>query len=282
VVGLRKIILRKLSFAFVLLYFLFSFYNCLGEEKTILNNGDFEAGRLRAWSVEGSAKVVKTYVVWGEISQIEATDFPAAAPHSGEYFLVLGNENVTGTISQSVKIHENSTRAEISFWYSCTPTTGSKLSFWINNEEGMPVRSVNFIGTMAWKEFTYSIDPKYFGQKLTIGFQGEGITNYQAMADERITYECLMLLDDISLIVEEPISTSTPTTTTTSTKITTTTPLTETPPSRTGPPIELFLKAPGPFEIAIILLVSWTPIAIAVLYRSKKIREQKKHVKVNN
>jgi len=266
----------------VLLYFLFSFCNCLGEEKSILSNGDFEVGRLKAWGVEGEAKVVKTYVVWGEILQMEATDFPAAIPHSGEYFLVLGNENVTGTISQSFKIHKNATWAEISFWYSCTPTTGSKLSFWINNEEGMPVRSVNFIGTMAWKEFTYAIDPKYFDQKLTIGFQGEGITNYQAMADERITYECLMLLDDVSLIVDEPISPPTSTTTTTSTKIKTTTPLTETPPSRTGPPIELFLKAPSPFEIAIILLVSWTPIAIAVLYRSKKIREQKKHVKANN
>ncbi|OGD53525.1 hypothetical protein A3K80_07090 [Candidatus Bathyarchaeota archaeon RBG_13_38_9] len=254
----------------------------MGEEKSILTNGDFEAGRLRAWGVEGPAKVVKTYIVWGNISQMEATDFPAAVPHSGEYFLVLGDENVAGTISQSVKIHENATRAVISFWYSCTPTTGSKLSFWINDEEGMPVRSVNFIGIMAWKELTYVIDPKYFGQKLTIGFQGEGITNYQAMADERMRYECLMLLDDVSLIVDEPISTPTSTATTTSTKITTTTPLTETPPSRTGPPIGLFLKAPGPFEIAIILLVSWTPIAIAVLYRSRKMREQKSRVKVNS
>ena len=279
---LRKIIIT-ISFAFVLLNFLFSFSNCLGEEKSILSNGDFEAGRLRTWGVEGPAKVVKTYVVWGEILEMEdATDFPAAAPHSGEYFLVLGDDSDPGTISQSVKIHENATRAVISFWYSCTPTTGSKLSFWINDEEGMPLRTVNFIGTMAWKEFTYGIDPKYFGQKLTIGFQGEGITNYQAMAEDRITYECLTLIDDVSLIVDEPISPPTPTTTTTSTKITTTRPLTEAPPSRTGPPMELFLKAPGPFEIAIILLVSWTPIAIAVLYRSRKMREQKRHVKVND
>ncbi len=274
--GLRKIILITISFAFVLLIFLSSFYNCLGEEKSILNNGDFETGTLRAWGVEGQVKIVKTYVIWGEISQMEATEFPAAAPHSGEYFLVLGNENVTGTISQSVKIHENATRATISFWYSCTPTTGSKLRFWINDEEGIPVRSVNFIGTMAWKEFTYSIDPKYFGQKLTMRFQGEGIINYQAMADERIKYQCLMLLDDVYLIVNQPITPTTSTTTTTSTKIETTTSLTETPPSRTGPPIELFLKAPGPFEITIILLVSWTPIAIAILYRSRKMREQKK------
>jgi hypothetical protein len=62
----------------------------------------------------------------------------------------------------------------------------------------------------------------------------------------------------------------------------TTTPLIETPPSRTGPPIELFLKAPGPFEIAIILLVSLTPIAIAALYRSRKIRGQKKYATKNN
>jgi hypothetical protein len=277
VVGLRKIILIKISFAFVLLNFLFSLSNCYGEEKSILNNGDFEAGRLRAWSVEGPAKVVKTYVVWGEISEIEdATDFPAAGPHSGEYFLVLGDDGDPGTISQNFKIHENATRAVISFWYSCTPTTGSKLNFRINDEEGMTLRTVNFVGTMAWKKFTYTIDSKYFGQKLTIGFQGEGITNYQAMAEDRMTYECLMLLDDVSLIVDEPISTQTPTKTTASTKITTTTPLNEGPPSRTGPPIELFLKAPGPFEIAILLFVSWTPIAIAVLYRSRKMREQKK------
>jgi hypothetical protein len=282
VLGLRKIII-KISFAFVLLNFLFSFSNCLGEEKSILNNGDFEAGRLRTWSVEGPAKVVETYVVWGEISEMEdATDFPAAGPHSGEYFLVLGDDSDPGTISQSVKIHENATRAVISFWYSCTPTTGSKLSFWINDEEGIPLRTVNFIGTMAWKEFTYGIESKYFGQKLTIGFQGEGITNYQAMAEDRMTYECLTLLDDVSLIVDEPISPPTPTATTTSTKIMTTTPLIETPPSRTGPPIELFLKAPGPFEIAIILLVSLTPIAIAALYRSRKIRGQKKYATKNN
>lgn len=266
----------------MLLNFLFSFSNCLGEEKSILSNGDFEAGRLRAWSVEGPAKVVETYVVWGEISEIEdATDFPAAGPNSGKYFLVLGDDDDPGTISQSVKIHENATRALISFWYSCTPTTGSKLSFWINDEEGMPLRTVNFIGTMAWKEFTYSIKSKYFGQKLTIGFQGEGITNYQAMAEDRMKYECLTLLDDVSLIVDEPISPPTPTTTTTSTKITTT-PLTETPPSRTGPPKELFLKTPDPFEITIILLVSCTPIAIAALYRSRKIREQKKYTSKNN
>jgi hypothetical protein len=86
-----------------------------------------------------------------------------------------------------------------------------------------------------------------------------------------------MLLDDVSLIVDEPITPPTSsTTTTTSTKSKITTSLTKTPPSRTGPPIELFLKAPGPFEIAIILLVSWTPIALAVLYRSRKMREQKK------
>ena len=237
-----------MSFAFVLLIFLFNFYNCLGEEKSILSNGDFEAGRLRAWGVEGPAKVVKTYVVWGEISEMEhATDFPAAGPHSGEYFLVLGDDSHPGTISQSVKIHENATRAVISFWYSCTPTTGSKLSFWIKDEEGMSLRTVNFIGTIAWKEFTYSIDSKHFGQKLTIGFQGEGITNSQAMAEDRMTYECLMLLDDVSLIVDEPISAQTLTTTTTSTEITTTTSsmittktplLTATPPSRNTPPLE--------------------------------------------
>lgn len=268
----------------MLLNFLFSFSNCLGEEKSILSNGDFEAGRLRAWGVEGPAKVVETYVVWGEIFEMKnATDFPAAGPHSGKYFLVLGEENVPGTISQNVRIHENATRAIISFWYSCTPTTGSKLSFWIKDEEGMPLRTVNFIGTMAWKEFTYSINSKHFGNKLTIGFQGEGITNYQAMAEERMTYECLTLLDDVSLIVDEPISPPTQTITTTSAKIITTMPLlTETPPSRTVPPLELFLEAPGPFEIAIILLVSWTPIAIAVLYRSRKMREQKKYASKDN
>lgn len=275
--GLRKIILIKICFALVLLNSLFSLHYCLGEEKSILNNGDFEAGRLRSWSVEGPAKVVETYVVWGEISEIEeATDFPAAGPHSGKYFLVLGEENVLGTISQNIRIHENATRATISFWYSCTPTTGSKLSFWIKNEEGELLRSVNFIGSIAWKEFTYNVDSINFGKKLTIGFDGEGITNYQAMAEDRMTYECLMLLDDVSLIVDEPASPQTQTMTTTTSKITTTTSLlTETPPSRRAPPIELFLDAPSPFEIAIILLVSWTPISLAILYRSRKRREQK-------
>jgi hypothetical protein len=249
----------------------------LGEEKSILNNGDFEAGRLRSWSVEGPAKVVETYVVWGEISEMEdATDFPAAGPHSGKYFLVLGEENVLGTISQNIRIHENATRATISFWYSCTPTTGSKLSFWIKNEEGELLRSVNFIGSIAWKEFTYNVDSINFGKKLTIGFDGEGITNYQAIAEDRMTYECLMLLDDVSLIVNEPASPQIQTMTTTTSKITTTTSLlTETPPSRRTPPIELFLDAPSPFEIAIILLVSWTPISLAILYHSRKRREQK-------
>lgn len=279
VLGLRKIILIKICFALILLNVLFSFHYCSAEEKSILNNGDFEAGRLRSWSVEGPAKVVETYVVWGEISEMEeATDFPAANPHSGKYFLVLGEENVPGTISQNIRIHENATRATISFWYSCTPTTGSKLSFWIKNEQGELLRSVNFIGSIAWKEFTYNIDSINFGKKLTIGFDGEGITNYQAMAEDRMTYECLMLLDDVSLIVDEPVSPQTQTMTITSSKITTTTTtslLTETPPSRSAPPIELFLNAPGPFEIAIILFVSWTPIALAILYRSRKHREQK-------
>lgn len=262
----------------MILNVLFSLSNCSGEEKSILKNGDFEAGRLMRWSVEGPAKVVETYVVWGDIGKLkEATNFPPAIPHSGKYFLILGEENVPGTISQNVRIHENATRAVISFWYSCTPTTGSQLSFWINDEEGTPLRTVNFIGTMAWKEFTYSVDPKYFGQKLTIGFRGEGITNYQALAEDRMTYECLMLLDDVSLIVDEPILVQTTTTTTTQTKITTKTPLlTEAPPSRSTPPLELFLDAPSPFEIAVIILVSWTPIALAILYRSRKMREQKK------
>jgi hypothetical protein len=275
VLGLRKKILIKICFALMLLNFLFNFNYCLGEEKSILNNGDFEAGRLRSWSVEGPAKVVETYVVWGEISEMkEATDFPAATPHSGKYFLVLGEENVPGTIYQNIRIHENATRATISFWYSCTPTTGSKLSFWIKTEKGELLRNVNFIGSMAWKKFTFNIDSIHFGKKLTIGFEGEGITNYQAMAEDRMTYHCLMLLDDVTLIVDEPVSPQTKTMTTTSSKITTTTSLfTETPPSRSAPPIELFLQAPGPFEIAIILLVSWTPIALAILYRSRKNRK---------
>jgi hypothetical protein len=278
VLGLRKIILIKIYFTLVLLIFLFSFHYCSAEEKSILNNGDFEAGRLRGWGVEGPAKVVETYVVWGEISELEeATDFPAAVSHSGKYFLILGGENVPATVSQSIRIHQNATRAIITFWYACTPTTGSKLSFWIKNEEGELLRSVNFIGSIAWKKFTYNIASINFGNKLTIGFEGEGITNYQAMAEDRMTYECLMLLDDVSLIVDEPVSPQTQTETTTSSKITTTSSFfTETPASRSAPPLELFLKAPGPFEIAIILLVSWTPIALAVLYRSRKNREQKR------
>ena len=127
--GLQKIILIKIYFALVLLIFLFNSHYCSAEEKSILNNGDFEAGRLRGWGVDGPAKVVETYVVWGEISELEeATDFPAAVPHSGKYFLILGGENVPATISQSIRIHQNATRAIITFWYACTPTTGSKLS----------------------------------------------------------------------------------------------------------------------------------------------------------
>ena len=259
----------------MLLSIIFGFHYCLAEEKSILNNGDFEAGRLRGWGVDGPAKVVETYVVWGEISEMEeATDFPAAAPNSGKYFLILGGENVPATVSQNIRIHQNATRAIITFWYACTPTTGSKLSFWIKNEEGELLRSVNFIGSMGWKKFTYNIPSTNFGNKLTIGFEGEGITNYQAIAEDRTTYECLMLLDDVSLIVDEPVSTQTQTMTTTSSQITTTTSLfTETPPSRSVPPLELFLEAPGPFEIAIILLVSWTPIALAILYRSRRNRK---------
>lgn len=84
----------------MLLNFLFSFCNCLGEEKSILSNGDFEAGRLKTWSVDGPAKVVETCVIWGEILEMEkATDFPAAGPHSGKYFLVLGEDSDPRRIS---------------------------------------------------------------------------------------------------------------------------------------------------------------------------------------
>jgi len=160
-------------------------------EQELLKNGDFETGYLSGWIVEGSAESTEGYS-WGVL---HAT----AESLSGYWFLALAIEEHTGSIHQTVQIPADATKANISFWYACAPTTGSKLGFYISNDEGEKIEAENFTLRSGWKQFILDIDSDYFGENLTIGFWGQNIINYQTQGITRYKHLCFPILDDVSL-----------------------------------------------------------------------------------
>jgi hypothetical protein len=261
----------------------------------LLSNGDFEEANLNGWNVDGSVNVVNSYIVRGEpLEGGDVITFPQVNPSSGSYYAILGSESGFGVISQRVLIPPDMTQGKLSFTYACAPSTGSKLSFWINDDNKTLIKYNNFTATSGWKHLTFDINPVHAGQYLTFNFRGIGITNYLIQGEARIKHECITILDDVNLAVQTPPPTPSPEPTkspetTTSPEPTSPTPTqpppttksspTPTPtPSPTPTPTPKAISTPTPtpestsptiIESITILLVSLIPIILAALYRRK-------------
>jgi hypothetical protein len=183
---------------------------------SLIRNGGFESGSLSGWKAEGAMTVVTSYKATGYTTEGgNATEFSMVKARSGSWFLILGKDNSPGTVSQKILFPPETISANLSFWYACVPTAGSRLSFSITDDKGKPIKTVNFTATAGWRQFTFDLNPDYFGQSVTIRFRGIGISNFMSEGGELITYECLTILDDVGFDVQTNSSPPSLTSTTT-------------------------------------------------------------------
>jgi hypothetical protein len=246
-------------------------------QDSILRNGGFEARGLSGWIAKGSVQVVKNYSVKGyTVAKGEIIRFPDAKPHSGSWFLVLGKNEQAGTISQTVTLPPNTVQASLSFWYSCVPTTGSKLGFWLIDKSGKILRSSNLTATADWSQFRTEIGSEYYGQRLTVKFSGVGITNFITQGTDLISSDCITVLDDVYLVAQVVTPTPTPSVNSTTTPTPTETPMptltspTPVPTSTTAqpsihiPPLNLSI------ETFSIIIAATIPVALALVYNLRR------------
>ena len=252
---------------------------------SLIRNGGFESGSLSGWKAEGAVTVVKSYKAMGYTTEGgNATEFSMVKAHSGSWFLILGKDKSPGTVSQKILLPPETISANLSFWYACVPTTGSRLSFSIDDDKGKPIKTVNFTATAGWKQFTFDLNRDYFGQSVTIRFRGIGISNFMSEGGELITYECLTILDDVGFDVQTNTSIPSPTPTTTPITTSTATPTASSAPSpepaqTTAPaqnltsPTAVTTPISGPtvsVGVIVILIASILPVVAASAYIRRK------------
>jgi len=250
---------------------------------SLMRNGGFESGSLSGWKAEGAVTVVKSYKAMGYTTEGgNATELSTAKAHSESWFLILGKDKSPGAVSQKILLPPETISANLSFWYACVPTTGSRLSFSIDDDKGKPIKTVNFTATAGWKQFTFDLKRDYFGQSVTIRFRGIGTSNFMSDGGELITYECLTILDDVGFDVQTntSIPSPTPTTITTSTATpTASSPPSPEPPQITAPaqnltsPTAVATLVSGPtvsVGVIVILIASILPVVAASAYIRRK------------
>lgn len=244
-------------------------------QDSILRNGGFEARSLSGWIAKGSVQVVKNYSVKGyTVAKGDIIKFPDAKPHSGSWFLVLGKNEQAGTISQTVTLSPNTVQASLSFWYSCVPTTGSKLGFWLIDKSGKTIRSSNLTATADWRQFRTEIGSEYYGQHLTVKFSSVGITNFITQGTDLISSDCITVLDDVYLVAQ--VVTPTPSVNSTATPTHTETPMptlaspTPVPTSTTAQPSIHISLLNLSIETFSIIIAATIPVALALVYNLRR------------
>jgi hypothetical protein len=252
---------------------------------SLIRNGGFESGSLSGWKAEGAVTVVKSYKTTGyTVEGGNATEFSMVKAHSGSWFLILGKNKSPGTVSQRILLPPETISANLSFWYACVPTAGSRLSFSIDDDKGKSIKTVNFTATAGWRQFTFDLNHDYFGQSVTIRFRGIGISNFMSEGGELITYECLTILDDVGFdaqtntSIPSPTPTTTPTTTPTATSTTSSAPSPE--PAQTPVPAQNLTSTttlttpvseqPISIGVIVILIASILPVVAASAYIRRK------------
>ena len=252
-------------------------------QDSILRNGGFEARGLSGWIAKGSVQVVKNYSVKGyTVAKGDIVEFPDAKPHSGSWFLVLGKNEQAGTISQTVTLSPSTVQASLSFWYSCVPTTGSKLGFWLIDKSGKTVRSSNLTATADWRQFRTEIGSEYYGQRLTVKFSSVGITNFITQGTDLISHDCITVLDDVYLVAQVVTPTPTPSVNSTTTLTPTETPM----PTLASPtPVAASTTAQSSIHIPLlnlsieaflIILAAAIPVALALVYNLRRRSKRSK------
>jgi hypothetical protein len=122
----------------------------------LLQNGDFETGKLDEWSARNS-KAIR-----------DSTNTPA---HSGKYSVRLGTTTKDGELSQTVQIPAKSS-AIFTAWYRVEK--GSTLGIFLKRSDGTGIKDWSVTSVSSWTSVRYDLDVSYAGQSIIVDFVGVG------------------------------------------------------------------------------------------------------------